>query len=252
MNTMPFDAVSVGNHEFDYGVDNMVKQLSRAHFPILLGNVFYTNSEKPVWNTPWTVVEKDGIKIGVIGVHQKFAFYDTIAAKAYAGSEARDEEPYIQKGLDALKGKVDIIVLLIHEGTPARQSSYGNKDVARMLQADIDTAKKFKGIDVLITGHAHVGTPEPIKVNDTLIVSTDAYGTDIGKLVLDFNPQTKKIERYKGELITVFSDEYKPDPKVQLKIDEWNASLKKSLARLLVRQRRTLRVHMGNHHPSVI
>lgn len=227
MNTMPFDAVSVGNHEFDYGVDNMVKQLSRAHFPILLGNVFYTNSEKPVWNTPWTVVEKDGIKIGVIGVHQKFAFYDTIAAKAYAGSEARDEEPYIQKGLDALKGKVDIIVLLIHEGTPARQSSYGNKDVARMLQADIDTAKKFKGIDVLITGHAHVGTPEPIKVNDTLIVSTDAYGTDIGKLVLDFNPQTKKIERYKGELITVFSDEYKPDPKVQLKIDEWNASLKK-------------------------
>ena len=89
-------------------------------------------------------------------------------------------------------------MLLIHEGTPARQSSYGNKDVARMLQADIDTrAEEFKGIDVLITGHAHVGTPEPIKVNDTLIVSTDAYGTDIGKLVLDFNPQTKKIERYK-------------------------------------------------------
>lgn len=226
MNTMPFDAVSVGNHEFDHGVDNMVKQLSKANFPILLGNVFYTNSDKPVWDKPWTIVEKDGIKIGVIGVHQKFAFYDTVAAKAYAGSEARDEGPYIQKGLDALKGKVDIIVLLIHEGTPARQSSYGNKDVARMLQADIDTAKKFKGIDVLITGHAHVGTPEPIKVNNTLVVSTDAYGTDIGKLVLDFNPQTKKIDGYNGKLITVFADEYKPDPKVQAKIDEWNAKLK--------------------------
>lgn len=226
MNTMPFDAVSVGNHEFDHGVDNMVKQLSKANFPILLGNVFYTNSDKPVWDKPWTIVEKNGIKIGVIGVHQKFAFYDTVAAKAYAGSEARDEGPYIQKGLDALKGKVDIIVLLIHEGTPARQSSYGNKDVARMLQADIDTAKKFKGIDVLITGHAHVGTPEPIKVNNTLVVSTDAYGTDIGKLVLDFNPQTKKIDGYNGKLITVFADEYKPDPKVQAKIDEWNAKLK--------------------------
>jgi 2',3'-cyclic-nucleotide 2'-phosphodiesterase (5'-nucleotidase family) len=134
--------------------------------------------------------------------------------------------PYIQKGLDALKGKVDIIVLLIHEGTPARQSSYGNKDVARMLQADIDTAKKFKGIDVLITGHAHVGTPEPIKVNDTLVVSTDAYGSDIGKLVLDFNPQTKKIDGYSGKLITVFADEYKPDPNVQARIGEWNAKLK--------------------------
>lgn len=61
----------------------------------------------------------------------------------------------------------------------------------------------------------------------TLSFSTDAYGTDIGKLVLDFNPQTKKIERYNGELITVFSDEYKPDPKVQARIDEWNARLKK-------------------------
>ena len=226
MNTMPFDAVSVGNHEFDHGVDNMVKQLAKAKFPVLLGNVFYTNSDKPVWNKPWTIIEKDGIKIGVIGIHQKFAFYDTVAAKAYAGSEARDEAPYIQKGLDALKGKVDITVLLIHEGTPARQSSYGNKDVARMLQADIDTAKKFEGIDVLITGHAHVGTPEPIKVNDTLIASTDAYGTDIGKLVLDFNPQTKKIDGYDGKLITVFADEYKPDPIVQAKIDEWNAKLK--------------------------
>lgn len=226
MNTMPFDAVSVGNHEFDHGVENMVKQLSKANFPVLLGNVFYTDSDKPVWNKPWTIVEKDGIKIGVIGVHGKFAFYDTIAAKAYAGSEARDEVPYIQKGLDALKGKVDIIVLLIHEGTPARQSSYGNKDVARMLQADIDTAKKFKGIDVLITGHAHVGTPEPIKVNDTLVVSTDAYGTDIGKLVLDFNPRTKKIDGYNGKLITVFADEYKPDPKVQARIDVWNTKLK--------------------------
>ena len=85
MNTMPFDAVSVGNHEFDHGVDNMVKQLSKANFPVLLGNVFYTGSDKPVWNKPWTIVEKDGIKIGVIGVHGKFAFYDTIAAKAYAG-----------------------------------------------------------------------------------------------------------------------------------------------------------------------
>ncbi len=52
MNTMPFDAVSVGNHEFDHGVDNMVKQLSKANFPVLLGNVFYTNSNKPVWNKP--------------------------------------------------------------------------------------------------------------------------------------------------------------------------------------------------------
>ncbi|MCZ5460048.1 bifunctional metallophosphatase/5'-nucleotidase, partial [Escherichia coli] len=48
MNTMPFDAVSVGNHEFDHVVPNMVSQLSKAKFPILLGNIYYTDTNKPV------------------------------------------------------------------------------------------------------------------------------------------------------------------------------------------------------------
>mgnify|MGYP002245312985 FL=1 len=139
---MPFDAVSVGNHEFDHGVPNMVSQLSKAKFPILLGNIYYTDTNKPVWDHPWTIIEKDGLKIGVIGLHGAFAFYDTVAAKAREGVEARDEIKYLNKALAELKGKVDITVLLIHEGVPARQSSFGSKDVERLLQADIETAKK--------------------------------------------------------------------------------------------------------------
>ncbi|MCV4725584.1 bifunctional metallophosphatase/5'-nucleotidase, partial [Escherichia coli] len=47
MNTMPFDAVSIGNHEFDHGWDNALRQLSKANFPVLLGNVYHKESEKP-------------------------------------------------------------------------------------------------------------------------------------------------------------------------------------------------------------
>ena len=50
MNTMPFDAVSIGNHEFDHGWDNALRQLSKANFPVLLGNVYHKESEKPFWN----------------------------------------------------------------------------------------------------------------------------------------------------------------------------------------------------------
>ncbi|MCG2937646.1 bifunctional metallophosphatase/5'-nucleotidase, partial [Escherichia coli] len=82
-------------------------------------------------------------------------------------------------------------------------------------------AKKVNGVDVLITGHAHVGTPQPIKVNNTLIVSTDAYGTNIGKLVLAYNPKTKKIDSYNGELLTIFADQFNPDTIVQNTIDKW-------------------------------
>ncbi|EEJ7563545.1 bifunctional metallophosphatase/5'-nucleotidase [Salmonella enterica] len=226
MNTMPYDAVSIGNHEFDHGEDNLIRQVSKLKFPVLLDNVFYIKSGKPFWDKPYAIVEKDGIKIGVIGAHGVSAFYEAIAAGVRQDVEARDPIPIIRKTVSELKDKVDLIVLLIHEGVPGRQSSFGNADVARMLQEDINTAGKIPGVDVLITGHAHVGTPTPIKVNNTLVVSTDAYTTNLGKLVLDYNPVTKKIDSYNGKLITLYSDTYKPDPETQKKIDEWDQKLK--------------------------
>ncbi|EFO1270373.1 bifunctional metallophosphatase/5'-nucleotidase [Escherichia albertii] len=245
MNTMPFDVVSIGNHEFDHGWDNLLRQLSKANFPVLLGNVFHKDSEIPFWNKPYTILEKDGVKIGVIGLHGVFAFNDTIselsiqgldndnnnrfdksaASLKNQGIEARDEVKYLQHYLDELRGKVDITVALIHEGVPARQSSIGNTDVRRALDTDIQTASKVKGLDILITGHAHVGTPEPIKVGNTLILSTDSGGIDVGKLVLNVDPaaHTHKVKSF--ELKTLYADEWKPDPTTQKVIDGWNKKL---------------------------
>jgi 2',3'-cyclic-nucleotide 2'-phosphodiesterase (5'-nucleotidase family) len=227
MNEMSLDAASVGNHEFDYGVDNMVAQLKKARFPVLLGNIFYESNGRPVWNRPWTILEKDGVKIGVIGLHGRFAFYDTVNAARRKGVETRDEIQYLKTYLAEIRDKVDITVLLVHEGIPARQSSFGSADVARMLQKDIETATAAEGLglDVLITGHAHVGTPEPIKVKDTLIVSTDALGINLGKLVIDYNEKTKKIDGYNGRLITIRADEIKPDPATNERIVAWNKKL---------------------------
>ncbi|HAD4537032.1 TPA_asm: hypothetical protein G1R96_14275 [Salmonella enterica subsp. enterica serovar Typhi str. CT18] len=158
LNTMQYDAATIGNHEFDHGWDNTLLQLSRAKFPIVQGNIFYEDSSKSFWDKPYTIVEKDGVKIGVIGLHGVFAFNDTVSAATRVGIEARDEIKWLQRYIDELKGKVDLTVALIHEGTPARQSSMGNTDVRRALDKDIQTASQVKGLDILITGHAHVGT----------------------------------------------------------------------------------------------
>lgn len=245
MNTMPFDAVSIGNHEFDHGWDNTLRRLTQLKFPVLLGNVFHQETEIPFWNKPYTILEKEGVKIGVIGLHGVFAFNDTIsvlsikgldndenhrfsksgAALKNQGIEARDEVKYLQRYLDELRDKVDITVALIHEGVPARQSSIGSTDVRRALDKDIQTASQVKGLDILITGHAHVGTPEPIKVGNTLILSTDSGGIDVGKLVLDVNPATHTHQLKSFELKTLYADEWKPDPTTQKVIDGWNKKL---------------------------
>lgn len=229
LNTMPYDAVSVGNHEFDHGIKNLVTQLAKLKFPVLLDNVFYSGSNTPLMDTPYTIVERDGIKIGVIGMHGVSAFYEAIAAGAREGVDCRDPVPYVKKALEELKGKVDLTVLLAHEGVPGRQSSGGDDDVARALKTDVEMANTLQGygLNVLITGHAHKGTPEPIKVGDTLVVSTDAYSIELGKLVLDWNPDTKKVDSYNGKLITLYADTYQPDPTTQAKIDEWNNKVKK-------------------------
>ncbi len=84
----------------------------------------------------------------------------------------------------------------------------------------------MKGLDILITGHAHVGTPEPIKVGNTLILSTDSGGIDVGKLVLDYTkPHQFTMKNF--ELKTIYADEWKPDPQTKQVIDGWNKKLDK-------------------------
>ncbi|MDT1817951.1 bifunctional metallophosphatase/5'-nucleotidase, partial [Acinetobacter baumannii] len=87
--------------------------LSQATFPIVQGNIFYQNSDKSFWDKPYTIIEKDGGKIGVIGLHGVFAFNDTVSAATRVGIEARDEVKWLQHYIDELNGKVDLTVALI-------------------------------------------------------------------------------------------------------------------------------------------
>ena len=71
MNLMKYDAVLIGNHEFDYGIDNMVTLFKMAQFPIIASNYNVDNSPLKGLVKPYIILENDGLKIGVIGVCAK-------------------------------------------------------------------------------------------------------------------------------------------------------------------------------------
>jgi 5'-nucleotidase / UDP-sugar diphosphatase len=221
MNHLSLDAACIGNHEFDHSWQNVVTQMKKAKFPILNGNIFLKNSENLLWNHPYKIIVKNGIRIGVIGLHGRFAFYDTIADEMIQGVEARDEEIYLKKYIEELKGKTDLIILLIHQGIPGRQSSQGSTDVSRNLQKDIELASKVEGLDIIVTGHAHQGTPEALVSNGTLIVSTNALGSELGKLEIVYNTKTDKIISHTNKLLSVFDDEIEDDKPTLAAINKW-------------------------------
>ena len=137
MNYLGIDAACIGNHEFDHGWDNMLEQIKEAEFPILNGNIFYEGTDKLVWDNPYIILEREGLKIGIIGLHGKFAFYDTTNSKMTEGIEARDEEKYLRQYIEELESITDLIILSVHQGMPARQSTIGLTDVERNLYKDI-------------------------------------------------------------------------------------------------------------------
>ncbi len=226
MNYLGLDAACVGNHEFDHGWQNAIEQFKKAKFPILNGNIFEKGTDKLHWNNPYIIKKVNGVRVGVIGMHGKFAFYDTTSDEMIQGVEARDEEVYLRKYIQELKNKADIIVLLIHEGIPGRQSTTGAKDVARNLQRDIELAKNVPGIDIIVTGHAHQGTPVPLVSNGTIIVSTDAYTIELGKLDITYDKRSDKVTSFKNTLNYLYDDEVPDDEQMLKVIGKWKDKLK--------------------------
>ena len=135
--------------------------------------------------------------------------------------ETRDEVYYLKQYIAELKPITDIIILSVHGGMPGRQSSVGLSDVERSLYADIMLAKEVSDLDIIITGHAHTGTPQALISNDTIIVSTNAYTSELGELQIFFDTEKKEIVSHKNKLIQVFDDEIKDDPSMLKEIIKW-------------------------------
>ena len=225
MISMDYDVMAIGNHEFEYGWWVLREAMHRAPFPVLAANLFYEGTEIP-FAQPFTILERDGFRIGVIGI------FGTDAATALfpphlAGLEVRDPVAAARKAVARLRPEVDLIILLTHEGktAPMQTDDEADPSVQRDIEVDIRLAGAVEGVDVLIGGHADAGQEEPFVQPETgtLICQTYGQGTRLGYLKLEVDIETGKIADYDGRLLIVDSDALAPDPTVAAKLAEARA-----------------------------
>jgi len=186
MITMGYDAMGIGNHEFDYGEEIFSWQKNRAPFPVLSANLFFKGTDHP-FAQAHAIIERDGIRIGVIGILGQDAAATAIAPHHIDELDVIDPAEAVARSVAELRDEVDLIVLLTHMGhtAPMQTDAEADPRLDRDINADIALAGAVEGIDVLFGGHADAGTRKPVRneKTGTLIWSGNLPGipaTDTG------------------------------------------------------------------------
>jgi 5'-nucleotidase/UDP-sugar diphosphatase len=227
MITMGYDAMGIGNHEFDYGHDIFEWEKNRAPFPVLGANLFYKDTGFP-YAQPHTIIERGGIRIGVIGILGQDAAGSAVAPRHIAALDVTDPATVVARSVAELRDDVDLIVLLTHQGHTAPMQTDAEVDprLARDINKDIALAGAVPGIDVMFTGHADAGTWVPVINEDTgtIIMQTFGQATYLGFLQLTLDGKTRKIKSHTGRLIPVDSDQLTPDPLIVEKYTKYRSA----------------------------
>ncbi|MCD4782485.1 MAG: 5'-nucleotidase C-terminal domain-containing protein, partial [Candidatus Eremiobacteraeota bacterium] len=223
-----YDALAPGNHDFNYGVDQLLTLDGMTDFPFLSANV--TKAGELLFQ-PYKIFEYNGVKVAVVGLTTPETAYKThpknvegiyfdqppawalTEADEYGKVSLAETAVLIQAGVDLLRKEADMVIVLAHIGMDEESAI-----TSTLLAENID------GIDLIIDGHSHTELPEGMVVNGTVIAQAGQYGKNVGII---------NVEVAGGEItgITPFlytkaeAAEIEPNAAVAAYIEEVNAEV---------------------------
>ena len=179
LNALGYDAVTVGNHEWDNGIDALPDLLKKARFPVVLCNYKVDNPRLDKLLRPYTIIRRGGLKIGITGVLVDV----TAAVESSIASRLHYLDPVesINSAAAQLRRKgCDLVIVLSHCGYTAKVGEPAG---------DLQIAPSLKGVDIIIGGHTHTDLQEPTLVKGAdggdIIIATDfCWGIYVGELKL--------------------------------------------------------------------
>lgn len=180
MNLMRYDAATIGNHEFDFGVENMARLFKKADFPIVCANYDFTGTALEGVVKPYVVLKRGGLRIGVFGLSPQLDWL--VMAKTCAGVKYNDPVKAANDVAKLLKEreKCDIVVCLSHLGW----------DIIGI--DDTELMRQTRNIDIVLGGHSHsyFNALEYVENLDGREIPNDQngkHGIYVGKITVDFS-----------------------------------------------------------------
>lgn len=159
-NLMDFDAMTVGNHDFDFGIDRLMEIKAQLNFSMLTANI-YKNGE-PIFKE-YEVINVGGKKIGLFGLTVEDALIYT-NSRDTKGVSIEDPIKIAAKIVPMLKNQADTVILISHLGD----------EIDRQVVDNVD------GIDLILCGHHHFLYKKPVKYKNTYLVEAGGYSTHVG------------------------------------------------------------------------
>ena len=188
MTSMKYDAATVGNHDFDAGLENLANQLTNhGNFPMIICNYDFTGTPMEYKHIPYKIFKKGKLRVGVfgVGIELKSLVPDNLAA----GTIYLNPIQKANQMADVLKNNknCDLIVCLSHLGYQYRDNTV----------SDVQLAEKSENIDLIIGGHTHTFLNAPVTRKnrlgkDVIINQVGFSGIILGRLDFDFSKIRKK------------------------------------------------------------
>ena len=198
MSMMKYDASTIGNHDFDNGVEGLHAQMPHAQFEFISANYDFKNTVMDGFVKPFKIFNKNGIKVGVFGLG--IALEGLVNKGMYKETVYNDPVETAQDMVRILKreNKCDIVICLSHLG-------YKYRDDETKI-CDLKLAQLTQDIDLIIGGHTHTFLDKPtITKNligqEVLVNQVGCYGINLGRI--DFYLDNDKSKAFEGKSITV-------------------------------------------------
>ena len=237
MNSVDYDMLTVGNHEFDKGLVELKQRAEEANFPFLGANIVNESGDIASFLKPYIIKEIFGIKIGILGIATattpSMSFPEHVKGLTFLPEIAT-----AKKWIPIMKEEgAEIIILSTHTWTPYER----DKEAALLQEAiqrgewpdenkigapGMEIAVSVPGIDMMFTGHVHKGFPLPYEdpINHTLIFQNYGNGTNIGQVNFYIHKKTKTLAGYdftvdQSAIITLLEDEFWIDTEIDSMIE---------------------------------